>query len=807
MRTFISIAVLLISLISQAQTGTLTGVVTDKSSGETLISATVVSGTAGTVTDIQGRYSIELPVGSHEVSISYIGYTTQKQDVLIKSGETIILNVALAADVKNLDLVVVSAGRFEQDISETTVSIEVLKPNIIENKSTTSIDDALMQTPGVVIVDNEPQIRSGSGYSFGAGSRVMVLVDDLPLLSGDAGRPSWGFLPVENVEQVEVIKGASSVLYGSAALSGVIHLRTRFASGHPETKANVFYGVYSDPQTTEGKYWQGSPMMTGMNFFHSRKIGSISLVIGGSYLGDDGHLGPVVDVDGTPASSAYNPFDVNRYAAETRGRMNMNLRWQPSKLPGLAIGLNTNWLKGESLNTLLWQNNKEGLYAAFDGSATRTKQVVGNVDPYIEYTTRHGSRHTLRTRWFNLDNNNDNDQGNYSDVYYGEYQYQQRYERFNIPDFTTTAGLVGIHTVGTGELYTAFDENGQNVADNYAAYLQLDKKLWKKLTISAGARYEYFRINDQHEGRPVYRGGLNLQLAKATFLRASYGQGFRFPTIAERYIETSVGVITVFPNPDLKSESSYNVELGVKQGFKLGNFKGFADAAFFMQEFEDYIEFTFGQWNPNPGFSNFLGLGFKSVNTGTARVTGADFSLLGQGKLGKFDVQVLAGYTYTVPITTSPDYIYARSPVDTNSILSMPMFRETTYAGTSSNPENNYLKYRLRHLVRADVEVKYLQMTAGLSFRYNSVMDNIDGIFEMLDDPSDPLTYQGYGIVEWRQEHNKGDYIFDFRFMFQFNETHRLGLVVNNMLNREYAIRPLTIEKPRTTVLQYTITI
>ena len=65
------------------------------------------------------------------------------------------------------------------------------------------------------MVDGEPQIRSGSGFSYGAGSRVMVMVDDLPVLSGDAGRPTASSF--ENLEQIEVIKGASSVLYGSAA--------------------------------------------------------------------------------------------------------------------------------------------------------------------------------------------------------------------------------------------------------------------------------------------------------------------------------------------------------------------------------------------------------------------------------------------------------------------------------------------------------------------------------------------------------------------------------------------------------------
>jgi iron complex outermembrane receptor protein len=92
----------------------------------------------------------------------------------------------------------------------------------------------------VIVVDNDPQIRAGSGFSFGAGSRVMMLVDDLPILSGDIGRPSWSFLPIENLEQVEVIKGASSVLYGSAALSGVINVRTAYPRLEPRTRATAY---------------------------------------------------------------------------------------------------------------------------------------------------------------------------------------------------------------------------------------------------------------------------------------------------------------------------------------------------------------------------------------------------------------------------------------------------------------------------------------------------------------------------------------------------------------------------------------
>ena len=142
------------------------------------------------------------------------------------------LDIALEPDVASIGTAVVSAGRYEQD-REVSVSIDVLPPELVNQGAPTSADQSLSRTPGVTIVDSEPQIRGGSGYSFGAGSRVAVLLDGLPVLSGDAGRPTWGFLPLENLEQVEVVKGASSVLYGSSALSGVIQFRTPFPTRNP----------------------------------------------------------------------------------------------------------------------------------------------------------------------------------------------------------------------------------------------------------------------------------------------------------------------------------------------------------------------------------------------------------------------------------------------------------------------------------------------------------------------------------------------------------------------------------------------
>jgi len=789
--------------------GSLKGIIIDSSSKETLVGVNIISGTHGCSSDIEGKYSLELPTGQHEVVYSFIGYKKITKKVQITSGESTMMNISLeSATTEISDFVVVSAGKFEQNLGEVTVSMEIIKPNIIENKNTTSMENVLQQTPGVSIVDKEPQIRGGSGYSFGAGSRVMIMIDDLPILSGDAGRPSWGFLPVENVEQIEVIKGASSVLYGSSALSGVINIRTAYPKAEPQTKINLFQGMYSDPQTSEAKYWDGSPAYTGGSFLHSRKIGNFDLVIGGNVLADQGHLGPIVDPvldengvetgDSTIASSGYDPLNVNRYAAETRARINMNLRYRNQKIVGLSYGVNTNWLKGESLNTLLWNGYPQGLYQAYAGSATRTKQLIGTIDPFVEYFTEKGSKHVLRGRWQKLDNNNDNDQDNFSDVLYGEYQYQQNFDSLGIQGLRTTTGIVAIQSTGEAELYNGGNEDGINKSNNYAAYLQADKR-FNRLNVSLGIRYEYFDINGASESKPVFRSGLNYQVAEATYVRASFGQGFRFPSIAEKFIRTAVGLINIYPNPDLKAETSYNAELGIKQGFKIGGFAGYLDLAAFYQEYENFIEFTFGQWTETQSVANLFGLGFRSLNTGKAKVTGWEVSLIGEGKIGKIGIQTLCGYTFTKPISLTPDYVYGEAVSSTFNF-------DNTYSQSSSDNSNNILKYRLQHLIRADVELTYNSWAFGTSFRYNSRMQNIDKIFLDLDDGSSGITVET-GVNKWRDEKSTGDYVFDFRASFQFNDLHKVALIMNNALNREYAIRPLAIEKPRTTSIQYTLTL
>jgi iron complex outermembrane receptor protein len=234
--------------------------------------------------------------------------------------------------------------------------------------------------------------------------------------------------------------------------------------------------------------------------------------------------------------------------------------------------------------------------------------------------------------------------------------------------------------------------------------------------------------------------------------------------------------------------------VGLKQGFVIGGFQGYLDLAYFVQTFEDNIEFNFGLFGPlDP--AQFFGLGFASLNIGKTRVSGWDVSLAGQGKIGKTGIALLSGYTYTLPVALEPQLAY---PVKLSG-------KPVTYALSSSDSTGYLLKYRFQHLFKTDVELSRGKWVLGFSARYNSHMKNIDKIFEDLDDFLAVLGQPKPGLKAYRAANNSGAWVLDARLMFKANEKLQLAFVVNNLMNAEYSLRPMAIEAPRTTALQLNV--
>ncbi len=197
------------------------GSVFDSKTAEGLATAYLTFGDQGTTTDLEGNFSIFILPGEYRLQCTYVGYSEYSQSISISGAGLSNLQIALDPAVSMLETATVTSSKFEKPLGEVTVSLEVLQPRLIENTNATSVDEALEKIPGLTISDGQADIRGGSGWSYGAGSRILLMVDNIPALQPDAGIPQWDDLPVENIAQVEVIKGASSALYGSSAMNGI----------------------------------------------------------------------------------------------------------------------------------------------------------------------------------------------------------------------------------------------------------------------------------------------------------------------------------------------------------------------------------------------------------------------------------------------------------------------------------------------------------------------------------------------------------------------------------------------------------
>ena len=299
----------LIPFLTFCQQVTVTGTVTDSKTNEPLIGVNiVVDETGGTTTDMDGKYRLDLAPGTHTFEFKYIGYVSVERQMTILEGHSKILDILLVDEAEQLQIVTVSTSKFEKKYGEETVSIDVLKPAFIENSNSVNTQEALNKVVGLEIRETSVGIRGGSGWAAGAATRVLFLVDDIPMLAPDNGIVPWEVLPLENVDQIEIIKGAASSLYGSSAMNGIINVRTQNPKNEPSAKVISYSGIYMNPSDKNLIWWKSRPGFHGESIVYRQRFGRVGLTLGGNYRSNQSYL----------SNDATNRF-----------RLFAKLRWRP----------------------------------------------------------------------------------------------------------------------------------------------------------------------------------------------------------------------------------------------------------------------------------------------------------------------------------------------------------------------------------------------------------------------------------------------------------------------------------------------
>jgi iron complex outermembrane receptor protein len=472
----------------------------------------------------------------------------------------------------------------------------------------------------------------------------------------------------------------------------------------------------------------------------------------------------------------------------------------------------------------VWFDADTNIFRTYEGSLYQFKEFTFYIDPSVKYLSTKGAAHTFRNRI--LYSNSNELSGNLDAqamMVFDEYQYNKTIKKIGMNivagasnQYATSYGPV---FSGEGDPHAVVGEKEPSSAfsNNFAMYAQVEQKFFKKrnLTVQLGGRWEFYNlwgpeIVSEKKNKPIFRLGVNYQVFQSkTAVRASFGQGYRFPTIGEKFISLTVGDYGFYPNPQLKPESSWNAEVGIMQPFQVFGFRGMFDVCYFHQDYQNFIEFSMGAWGSSPNPAKRFG--YKFLNIGPAKVNGIDASFMGEGRISK-DVKytLMASYTWSNPTTKDPALIYY-------TYKPKPDSPETGYSflNSSSDTTRNVLKYRIEHMVKLDLEFTFFKkFSLGGSLNYYSPMRNVDK-FMFQFDKNNPSLSEGwreelskwdedlpfYNFYNFFHDNRKGSLTLDLRTTYHFDKVS-ISFIVKNATNQLYALRPLYAESTRTYTLQ-----
>jgi len=788
----------LFSLNITAQNATVKGNVTDEEFGEPLFGVTIITADGeGTTTDIDGNFELKLSPGAYDLRFSYVGFEEQTRFINLKPNQTKEIKLVMGEEAQMMETVVVKAGKFTKKLEKEVVSIDVVTAEVIENNVATDLEDAVRTVPGLQVIDGQPSIRGGSGYAYGAGSRVIVVVDGMPMMTADRGDIKWDYISLETVEQLEVLKGASSVLYGASALNGVINVITKWPKAKPETSLSVYNKIFGAPKRNETKWWGTNRHETGSYISHLQRINKFDLVVGANLH----QLSSWMDGDD-----------------EHRMRMTFKTRYRPG-IDRLTLGINGNIMKSYEELYIIWADADNNILKPLGGNSPSFEFVNWNLDPWLTFFDKKDGKHSFKGRFYNtaqLLSNNERNVGNFA---YADYSYYREFPH----NFQMIAGT----NFQSG--FAKYRDNDRLSINTYAVYGQVEKKI-KRLTLSAGFRGEMpvSELIEDLNFIPSFRFGANYAARGNNYFRASFGQGYRFPSYLELFVETEItSGIDLRKNPELQPEQGWSAEIGWKKAFEIKNFKNEFDIAGFWSEYQNMIEFGFGA-DLTGGLTD-AEIGFQSTNIQKTRIAGLEVSWNTKGKIGKVPITTNIGYTYIYPVDLS-SYTYTDSleqALDTliQNNSDAGYFLANMFRAFKSQPGddelNDIMKYRFRHAVSGDIAVQLGEkFELGTSFNFYSHMENIDSVF--LGQGSVPIDGGGQiyltpglldlligrnepipGLTAWREENAGGNFILNVRAKYLFNDKITLQVGVENLFNREYSLRPAMLEPPRTYVMQF----
>jgi vitamin B12 transporter len=466
---------------------------------------------------------------------------------------TLSLAQGIARDTARTAPVVVTATRSALTAERTPSSVSVITGEQLRHQGITSAADALRQVPGLALAQTGSYGASTSLFIRGGESKyTKVLVDGIPVNEA-GGAFDFSSLTTDNIDRIEIVRGPTSVLYGSDAMAGVVQLFTKAGAGRATTELSARgggFGTHDADAAVRGSARElryslagGRHATDGFQAFNSRDVNNV----GSALLGAQG--------DAADARVAVRLTDVTfHYPTDGSGQVvDSNAVHREDRL---AVGIDAGYRLAPSaeLRLALASNSAHGV-------TDNQPDSPGDTGDYYFTTAERSHRRS------------------------GDLRLQ-----LTLPAATQL-------TVG-GQVERSWQESGttSNFGDTppfshtrrtTGGYAQL---LFapSPFTATVGARYEH---NEQFGDFATYRVAATALLASSTRIRASLGTAFREPTFLESY-----GGGFVNGNPALAAEKAFSVDVGLEQRF---GEHGMLGATYFGNSFRDMIDYQYAPTGPD----------------------------------------------------------------------------------------------------------------------------------------------------------------------------------------------------------------
>lgn len=600
-------------LYGQQPAGEVRGVVMDEG-GEPLpgVHVSVADLNIGTVTTSEGQFQIRrIPVGIHTLQFSMIGYQTHRETVEIQAGDVIAMDIELIPTIFDAGELVVTASRRSQLIGKVSVSMATISPEDIRSRNITSLDQVLETVPGVQVLGNSVNIRGSSGFTFGVGSRVALLVDGVPLMGPDQGGFDFDGLPLTQTQQIEVLKSPGSALYGGGALGGVVNIITKDFPEQPETTLRYYTGAYEPVRFDEWRSeWAGAENyrpMYGLVFGRSEQLTDrFGYWISGTLREDAGYMRE----NRLRGAEVYTKFG-----------------WEFSRDISFSIyssarrNLNQQFLYWNGLDDVL----NPGTIDLGDDTASGSNETLSDrltILPVFKHRVGESVEYTLKGRLFGVaarpldseGNIRPRDRHNVGVRYGGEAQV----DVFASDNVVLTGGVTFDENYIRSDFFIGEDSLMVRNQPEGAFFLQAETDWNDRLTTTAGFRYDAYRIHTLETATQFSpKFSASYMFSDQLTGRFSVGKGFRVPSVAERFVSNR-DFLPLESNLGLEPETSLGYEAGFTLRNRLGNRLSLkTEVTGFWNEYNRLVE---------PTFMASLGA-FQFINLTEARIRGFESSV------------------------------------------------------------------------------------------------------------------------------------------------------------------------------------